>query len=456
VHLAIVYSDAGWIRIYRDGRPYGSPYRLEGQSPLPLEANQVRVAFGLRHLPAGGNRMLAGTVVRARVYDRALSETEVAASAATFDFVEASELAAALPENLRDEWTRARAEVDAIRAWLAAHPRRAYAVSPREDGETTIQLRGNPAQPGAVVSAGGIAAVAGLDPSFGLATDAPEAERRRRLASWVTNQDNPLFARVIVNRLWLSHFGSGLVETPSDFGFNGGQPSHPELLDWLASELVASGWSLKSLHRQIVSSAAYRQSSRLDAAGRARDAGDRLLWRKAPVRLEAEMVRDAMLAVSGQLNERSGGPSFRDVRPSQATGTPAVLYVPESPSAAGMDRRTLFRTWARGGRSAFLDAFDCPDPSTTAPRRASTSTPLQALALLNNALVLHLADAFAARLVSEAGPDARPQVERAYRLAYGRQPEPAERDLAVAVVERFGAATLARAIFNSSEFLYVH
>jgi hypothetical protein len=167
------------------------------------------------------------------------------------------------------------------------------------------------------------------------------------------------------------------------------------------------------------------------------------------------MVRDAMLAVSGKLDARLGGPSFRDHRINNVPGTPAILYVPVDPATPGLDRRTLYRAWARGGRSGLLDALDCPDPSTTAPRRPVTTTPLQALALMNNALTLHLSEAFAARLGREAGPDAGRQAELAYRLAFGRAPDPGERAHAAGVVERFGAATLARAIFNSNEFLYL-
>ena len=187
-----------------------------------------------------------------------------------------------------------------------------------------------------------------------------------------------------------------------------------------------------------------------------RDAGDRLLWRKAPTRLEAEMVRDAMLAVSGILDAKLGGPSFRDQEIVQAAGTPAMLYAAVDPRTPGLNRRTLFRAWARGGRSALLDAFDCPDPSTTAPRRAVTTTPLQALALMNNALVLYLSDAFAARLVREAGPDAGRQVDARLSARVRRAaPSPTSERGPASVVERFGAATLARAIFNSNEFLYL-
>ncbi len=454
IHVAITYADDGTIRVYREGRPYGSAYKSSG--PLGFAAGEARVLFGIRHTPPGGNRMLAGTVARARLYDRALDPAEVAASAGTSsDYVDPGAIAAALPADLRDERARLLVEAGGLRASKLARARKAFAVTPREAGPTRVQPRGSPGQLGEEVRPGGVAAIAPVSADFGLAPDAPEAERRRRLAAWITDRGNPMFARVAANRLWQAHFGTGLVETPSDLGFNGGIPSHPELLDWMASELVARGGSLKAIHRLIVTSAAYRQSSRPDPRAMARDAGNRLLWRKAPTRLEAEMVRDAMLAVSGKLDPGLGGPSFLDHEIVKAPGTAALLYKPVAPDSPGLDRRTLFRAWARGGRSVLLDAFDCPDPSTAAPRRPVTTTPLQALSMMNNAAVLHLADALAARLAREAGPDPGRRADRAYRLAFGRDPGPDERANAARAVERFGASTLARAIFNSGEFLYV-
>jgi hypothetical protein len=453
VHIAITYSEDGTIRIFRDGRPYGTPYKSTG--PVSFPPGEAQVVFGLRHAPFGDNRMLAGTIVRARLYDRALNEPEVAASAATVgDAVAPEAIVAALAAELRQERARLVVEIEKLRSSVD-RSRKAYVVVPRDAGVTHVQIRGNPNQLGEVVSAGGVAGIAGLSADFGLGADAPEAQRRIRLAAWVSSPRNPLFTRVVVNRLWQAHFGTGLVEMSSDLGFNGGRPSHPELLDWLASELVATGWSLKAMHRLIVTSAAYRQSSRSDPAALRLDASDRLLWRKAPTRLEAEMVRDALLVVAAQLDPKLGGPSFRDEEIVQSVGTPAILYTAVDPGRPGLDRRTLFRSWARGGRSPFLDIFDCPDPSTTAPRRAVTTTPLQALSLMNNALVLHLSGAMAARLAREAGPDPDRQVERAYRLAFGRCPEQAERERAVLVVEQFGPGALARAIFNCSEFLYL-
>jgi hypothetical protein len=452
IQVAITYAADGTIRIFRDGRPYGEPF--ESTPPAEFKAGQAQVLFGLRHFPPGGNRSLNGTVVRARVYDRALDPAEVAASHESFrDHVDARAITAALSPNRRNERGRLLAEIERLRSSPAGRPK-VYAVAPRESGPSRIEVRGNPSQPGDVVAAGGVAALAAPGAEFGLAPDAPDAERRRKLASWVSGGRNPLFARVVVNRLWQAHFGTGLVENSSDLGFNGGKPSHPELLDWLASEIVYRNWSLKSMHRLIVTSAAYRQSSRPDSDAIKHDAGNRLIWRKSPMRLDAEMVRDAMLAVAGVLDVKLGGPSFLDHEIHQAPGTPAILYTAVDPSTPGLDRRTLFRAWIRGGRSGLLDAFDCPDPSTSAPRRAVTTTPLQALSLMNNALVLHLSRAFAGRVVVEVGPSESRQVDRAYQLALGRLPEPEERARAIRVVEQAGLAALARALFNCNEFLY--
>ncbi len=328
-----------------------------------------------------------------------------------------------------------------------------YAVTPRQPGVAHVLLRGNPARKGKAVTPGGVAALAGPPADFGLAEDAGDAERRRELAAWVTHPQNPLFARVIVNRLWQHHFGTGLVDTPNDFGFNGGRPSHPRLLDWLADELVRHQFSLKAVHRLMVTSAAYRQSSRFDPRAARVDAGNRLLWRKGPARLEAEAVRDAMLAVAGRLNLAMGGPGFRDFRVTVRGAT--YTYTPSDRAGPDVERRTVYRTWARSGRSALLDTLDCPDPSTATHKRSVTTTPLQALTLLNSAFVLRTAESFAARVRKEAGSSVERQIEHAYRLAYGRPPTRGEIAAARPAVEAHGLRILCRALFNSNEFLYV-
>ena len=317
---------------------------------------------------------------------------------------------------------------------------------------THVLLRGNPANLGEVVSPAGVAAVGTGDDGFRLAQDADDADRRRQLANWITNARNPLFARVIVNRLWHYHFGMGLVPTPNDFGFNGGRPSHPLLLDWLASELIDSGWSLKHVHRLMVTSATYLQASRFRADCAAVDAGNRLLWRRSPARLEAEALRDSILSVSGQLNTKYGGAPYQDfdthVHNSQ-------FYKMTDPDGPEFYRRTIYRTWIRSGRNHLLDVFDCPDPSTTAPTRAVTTTPIQALALMNNSFILRMADRFAARVSKDVGANTVAQSNRVYELAYGRLPNEEETTVASKFIGTYGLSTFCRVVFNSNEFIHV-
>ncbi|HKB02253.1 MAG TPA: DUF1549 and DUF1553 domain-containing protein, partial [Gemmataceae bacterium] len=189
----------------------------------------------------------------------------------------------------------------------------AYAANPKEPGPTRLLERGDVEKPGDAVTPGSATVIQG-PPQLDLPADAPDGERRRRFAEWLVHPDNPLTWRVIVNRVWQHHFGEGLVRTPNDFGFNGERPTHPELLDWLAARFRDSGGQLKALHRLIVTSDTYRHSSAFDPLAAEVDADNRLLWRFAPRRLEAEVARDAMLAVSGRLNRAAGGPSARPFR----------------------------------------------------------------------------------------------------------------------------------------------
>jgi len=453
VHVAITYESDGTITGYRNGQPYGKPYRTE--RPVTFKAGQAQVVFGMRHAPVGGNRMLAGAIHRAQLYDRALTAEEVATSAGAPNyFVSEADVIAQMPPataETRRTWSESLA---ALRKEQSVEPRSpTYAVKPKQPDATHVLARGDTRAAGEVVSAGGVASLVGLTAEFGLSPDAPEAERRVALARWLTSPQNPLFARVLVNRLWHYHFGAGLVDTPNDFGFNGGRPTHPELLDWLATTFVARGYSLKQLHREIVLSATYRQSAAKNEAAAKLDAGNRWLWRKTPQRLEAEAVRDTTLAIAAELNAARGGPGFLDTREILRSGS--YSYVPADPVGPEFNRRSVYRTWIRGGRNGLLDVFDCPDPSTTSPKRAVTTTPQQALALLNNAFVLRMADRFAARVEREAGENSAARVTRAYQLAFQRDPTTDELAVARKVVEEHGDAVLARAILNSNEFLYV-
>ena len=313
VHVAIAYHEDGTIAVYRNGRPYGNPYQSSGLTHFDSEVSHV--VLGLRHSPIEPSKMLHGAVDRAKLYDRALAPEEIAASAGLeFNAVSEAELLAEMPKPEQEERATLRFELDQLRQSVVTTWRpKTYAVAAQTPEATFLLHRGNPGDKGEPTLPGGIASLRGTKADFGLPADASDADRRRRLAEWITDPDNPLFARVIVNRLWHYHFGVGLVDTPNDFGFNGGRPSHPELLDWLAGELVQSGWSLKHVQRLIVTSATYRQSSHVRADAAKVDAGNRLLWRKSPQRLEAETLRDALLSFSGELDRIAARPRLSRV-----------------------------------------------------------------------------------------------------------------------------------------------
>lgn len=332
-----------------------------------------------------------------------------------------------------------------------------HTTVPKQPGPWRVLARGDFKQPGEVVAPRGIASMTGISPDWNLGESAPEADRRKALAEWIAHPNNPLTPRVIVNRLWGYHFGEGLVRTPSDFGFQGGLPSHPELLDWLASQLVhpAEGpaWSLKRIQRLIVTSAAYRQSSRTLPKAAEIDADNRLIWKRPAQRLEAETFRDAVLAVSGDLDLRLGGPGFRDFKISSAGNN--ETYTVFDAIGPEFHRRSLYRTWVRAGTSPLLDTLDCPDPSVPTPRRSVTSTPLQALSLLNDTFIEHYAGRFAERLQREAGEDTTAQVRRAFTLAFARQATQDELAFGQRFANEHGLIQLCIVMFNASEFLFI-
>ena len=236
----------------------------------------------------------------------------------------------------------------------------------RKEPEPTRCETGDVKTPADIVSPGALSAIEQPPSDFGLEPNSPEAERRRKLAAWIADARNPLTARAIVNRLWQHHFGAGIVATPNDLGASGAKPSHPELLDWLAGQLMEHGWSLKALHRLIVGSAAYRQASAFRPAAAELDAENQLLWRYSPRRLEAEALRDAMLSASGQLNPALGGPSFR---PFETRFQRHVLF-PRGQNRARVCPAHGLSHERNSGKDPMLDAFDCPDPR--ARRRAAT------------------------------------------------------------------------------------
>lgn len=460
VHVALVYQADGTIIGYRDGQAYGRSIRKS--TIQTYHDGETEILFGLRHKPAGGNRYLKGRIHRAALYDRALSPEEIAASAGYQGYVSESQMIAALDDAKRKVRVELKMRIEnltkARQRQIQKANRRIYTLKAGSGKITKVLLRGDPDHVGEVVSPASTAAIGGLSGDFGLAPDAAETERRRKLADWITNENNPLFGRVVVNRVWHYHFGTGIVDTPNDFGFNGGRPSHPQLLDYLASQFQKNGSRLKWLHRLIVLSNTYRQSVHgLSTASwresSDQDAENRLLWRANPRRLEAESLRDAILHVSGQLNHQLGGPSFKDVSVKLNNGT--TYYEPIAVDGPEFFRRTVYRFNPRGGRSALLDTFDCPDPSATAPRRSVTTTPLQSLSLMNNPLVARMADYFAKRVRDEVGDDITQQVTRAWRLAIARNPTETERTISEQLVREHGLAALCRGLFNINEFVVI-
>lgn len=328
-----------------------------------------------------------------------------------------------------------------------------------QPGPLRVLQRGDVRLPGAEIDPGSLSLVTGLSPELRLTSDSDDRQRRLGLAEWITARENGLFHRVAVNRVWHHHFGAGLVEKTSDFGFNGGHPSHPQLLDWLAVWFREQGYSLKKLHRLILTSQTWQQSSapadnRLAAEAQGMDQGNRLLWRQNPRRLTAEALRDAMLQNAGVLDLRLGGEGYRDFAIEKIGD--AHYYRHSGELDPSCWRRSVYRFRVRGDRSPLLESFDCPDPSATAPSRNITTTPTQALALWNNELVLELARRVSLRVEVEL-PDGTPdeRVEALWRIVLQREPLAAERIAAVQLVQLHGLESLGRVLFNANEFLLV-
>jgi hypothetical protein len=293
-----------------------------------------------------------------------------------------------------------------------------------------------------------------LPSRFQIATNAPEGERRAALAKWLTAPNNPLTWRSIVNRVWQYHFGRGLVETPNDFGNMGSTPTHPELLDWLALDFRDGGQSFKMLHRKIVTSATYRQASDNNSSLAKLDSDNRFLWRMNRRKLEAEAVRDSVLYVAGKLDERMGGPSFRDFVVEKPEHSPHYEYQLHDPSDPKSLRRSIYRFVVRSQQQPFMTTLDCADPSMQVARRNESVSPLQALTLLNNALMVTMSQHFAARVLKDGGTVTE-QVRRAWSEATGRPlPGNDEKDL-VAYAQEYGLPNLCRVLFNLNEFSFV-
>lgn len=354
--------------------------------------------------------------------------------------------------------TQLKQKIESVEGMLKslAATEQVYGVISESPPKVSVLARGDTEQPREEVQPGAIACVVGLK-NFTVSDSATDFERRLALAQWVTSGDNPLLSRVIVNRLWQQHFGMGIVATPSDFGLGGSVPSHPELLEWLASELQESQYSLKAMHRLMCCSATYRQQSTINRAGAnqrdasAIDSSNRLLWRQNARRLDAESLRDAVLVASGQLDPAMYGPGFREFDYKEEYA-PVYSYVTKAEPS--QSRRSIYRFRVRTTPNPWLTVLDCPNSANLTPTRNTTTTALQSLALLNHEFLLQQSELFAKRL-EQLESDSSARLSLAWRLAFGREPLKDEREAASALVSKHGLPTFCRYLLNANEFVSI-
>jgi hypothetical protein len=371
-------------------------------------------------------------------------------------FARERRLQAGLMESDRRQHEALQMEMNQAHAAIRDIPdlNRVWAGRFEQPGEPARLFKGgDPERAGEVVAPGSLSVMAGTTDGFELDANAPEAERRQAFAEWLVQPDNPLTARVLANRVWQFHFGRGLVDSPSDFGELGGRPSHSELLDWLARRLHEHGWKLKPLHREIMLSQTYRQASGWSEEAASIDADSRLLWRFPPRRLQAEELRDTMLTVAGKLDTTAGGPGFQLYRYLQDN---VATYLPLDHHGPETYRRAVYHHNARATVADLMTQFDQPDCAFAAPKRVQTTSPLQALTLMNHSFTLDMARALAARadeMASDTSASAR--VAATFRVALLREPTRAELAAGEELVQQHGLPALCRALLNSNELLYL-
>jgi len=326
-------------------------------------------------------------------------------------------------------------------------------VPPRALRPIHLLKRGDVKSPGPVVSPGALNCIPGLSGKLQIGDPNDEGGRRAALAKWITDRRNLLARRSIVNRVWQYHFGRGIVDTPNDFGHMGSLPTHPELLDWLACWFLDNGESLKKLHRLMVTSATYRQSSQNDPVFARIDGDNRFLWRMNRQRLDAESFRDTLLLLSGKLDLTAGGPSVRQFffKDDHSPTYDYTRFDADSPAAC---RRSVYRFIVRSVPDPFMEALDCPDANMLTPKRNVTLTALQALSTLNDAFVVRQCEHFAERLKA-AGSTTNDQVQMAFRLTLNREPTTGELRLMSNYARKHGLANACRVLLNSSEFVFL-
>lgn len=355
----------------------------------------------------------------------------------------------AWPELFQPQVAERERKIAALRAATPDLPRAYIFDEPAsEPAPMHVLIRGKPDNPGPEVPPAVPAVLVREQPAF-------SRQRRLTLARWIASRDNPLTARVIVNRVWQAHFGEGLVRTANDFGTIGERPTHPELLDWLAAWFMDNGWSLKKLHHLILTSNTYCMSKRWNAAYGAQDPDDRLFWRVPYSRLEVEAIRDSMLAVSGRLNRRMYGPSVLPPIPAAALeGSSDPDKIWKASSEPDASRRTIYALVKRSMIIPMMEVLDFCDTTRSSPRRVNTSVAPQALTLFNGEFVNLQARHLAERLAEEVGSDPEKQIERAYRLALARPPTAGESAALLEFRKTETLVEMCRVILNLSEFVY--
>ncbi len=425
--------------------------------PLSKEIEDLRSDFRTAHLKGDGSKLppaaraafLTPPAKRTSTDRQLIREHEKTLT---------EELAAALPEETRAKIANLEAR---IAAFVRATPDLPRVYTMREPGPkpppTHLLLRGKAAAPGPEVPPAVPEILSKPDTvvSFESPGSGATSGRRLTLARWLSSPSNPLTARVIVNRVWQFHFGYGLVRTANDFGVMGEKPTHPELLDYLASWFVENGWSVKKLHGLIMSSNTYRMSRHGNAAYAAADPENRLLWRATYGRLEVEAILDSMLAVSGQLNAKMSGPFMYPFVPKAAlegSSDPDKIWRPFDERDAS--RRTVYAHVKRSMIVPVLEVLDFCDTTRSSARRLNTSVATQALTLFNGDFVNRQAAHFARRIASEAGADPEAQIVHAWRLALSRAPTPAERTDMLSFLKSSKLEEMCRVIFNLNEFVY--
>ncbi len=319
-----------------------------------------------------------------------------------------------------------------------------------------LLARGQVTNPKAEMVPGALGALSFQNARFSLAPEATEGERRAALARWITHPENPLTWRSIVNRLWQYHFGRGIAETANDFGKNGGLPSHPELLEWLATQFRDNGGSIKQFHRLVVTSDTYQQVSQPNPDAEKIDANNTLLWRQNRRKLEAEALRDTVLFVSGKLDLTMGGAGWQDFVIEHPQHSPHYQYHLANPEDAKTWRRSVYRFLVRSQTQPWMSALDCADPSTRVDKRNESLSAPQALALLNNGFMVSQARHFAARVEAEtAGKAPEEQIRHAHQLALGRAPDPETLQKLSSYTSNYGLPNLCRLLLNLNEFAFV-